>query len=60
MINQIFSWCVTALYYLANLTGISYEALNVYLFVFINPGLLILAIFIIAHLYNKYNKLKKI
>lgn len=60
MIDQIFNWCVALLYSLANITGISYEALNVYLFVIINPGLLILAIIVIVYLYNKYAKLKKL
>jgi len=36
-IDELFRWCVVLLVDLAELMGISYEALNVYLFVFLLP-----------------------
>ncbi len=40
-IQSLFQWCVFVLRETAKLLGISYEAINVWLFVFILPGSLI-------------------
>jgi len=37
MIDAIFAWCVQLLVFLANLLGISYEAINVWAFVILWP-----------------------
>ena len=36
-IDWLFRWCVVALVDVAHFLGISYEALNIYLFVFLMP-----------------------
>ena len=59
MINNLFNWCVNVLLHLESITGISYEALNIYLFVFLNPGLLVLSIIYIIILLYKIKKLKQ-
>lgn len=38
MIDAIFEWCVLLLLFLANVFGISYEAINVWIFVVIWPA----------------------
>ena len=40
-IDTIFDWCVYLLYDAAQLLGISYEEINVWLFVFILPLILV-------------------
>lgn len=40
-VDVIFQWCVVLLVDVADLLGISYEALNVYLFVFLLPAVLL-------------------
>ena len=40
-IDTIFDWCVYLLYDAAQLLGISYEEINVWLFVFILPPILV-------------------
>jgi hypothetical protein len=43
-INVAFDWCVIFLYEIANLLGITYEEINVCLFVIIIPLVLIISI----------------
>ena len=51
-IDAVFDWCVRLLYEVAGLMGITYEEINVYLFVIIGPLALLaslaLNIFLIA------------
>ena len=42
-IDVIFNWCVRLLYEVAGLLGITYEEINVWLFVIILPILLIIS-----------------
>ena len=42
LIDFIFKVCVIVLVDLANLIGISYEAINIIIFVFLQPGLILL------------------
>jgi hypothetical protein len=37
MIDAVFAWCVQQLVFLANLLGISYQAINVWIFVILWP-----------------------
>lgn len=37
MVNTIFAWCVNALVWLTGLLGMTYEEINVYIFVVIWP-----------------------
>ena len=43
-IDAVFDWCVILLYDIANLLGITYEEINVWLFVIILPLVLIISI----------------
>lgn len=43
-IDATFDWCVFKLYELAKLFGISYEEINVWLFVVIGPAILLLSL----------------
>lgn len=43
-IDAVFDWCVILLYDTANLLGITYEEINVWLFVIILPIVLIISI----------------
>lgn len=45
-INTTFEWCVEFLTYLAQDLGITYQALNVWLFVIIFPALLLVSLII--------------
>ena len=42
LIDFVFKLCVIVLVDLANLIGISYEAINIIIFVFLQPGLILL------------------
>ena len=42
LIDFVFKVCVIVLVDLANLIGISYEAINIIIFVFLQPGLILL------------------
>ena len=43
-IDWVFRWCVVLLVELANVLNITYEELNVYLFVFLLPALLLASV----------------
>ena len=47
MVNNIFDWCVQVLIYWAEILGITYKAINVWVFVIIWPIFTILLIAII-------------
>ena len=42
LIDFVFKVCVIVLVDLANLIGISYEAINIFIFVFLQPALILL------------------
>ncbi|QDP51120.1 MAG: hypothetical protein Unbinned1190contig1000_13 [Prokaryotic dsDNA virus sp.] len=42
MVDTVFVACVKIMYYICGLTGISYEALNIWLFIIIQPALIAL------------------
>jgi hypothetical protein len=46
MIDWLFMWCVNAIYWLESISGISYEAWNLILFVFLQPALIVLFFFL--------------
>lgn len=43
-IDLVFNWCVRLLYEVAGLIGITYEEINVYLFVILGPLFLLLSL----------------
>ena len=59
-IDVTFNWCVNFLYKIASLLGLSYEEINIWLFVVIGPILLSISIFFNFYFYKKVKKMKKI
>jgi hypothetical protein len=59
MMVQIFDWCVRVLIYWANIFGITYKEINVWVFVIIWPILTIVLIGVIVAQYRKIQKLMK-
>lgn len=57
--NQIFDWCVNVLIYWANVFGVTYKEINVWVFVIIWPLLTILLIGIIVMQYRTMRRLSK-
>ena len=49
-IDTVFNWCVRLLYDVAAIIGITYEEINVYLFVIIGPLVLLLSIMLNMYL----------
>ena len=46
MINDFFDWCVYVLEVIGNFTGMGYELANIVIFVFLQPGLIIIFYFL--------------
>ena len=59
MIDRIFEWCVNVLVYWAGVLGITYKAINVWVFVIIWPILTVVLIAIIILQQRKIRKLSK-
>ena len=59
-IDITFDWSVNLLYKISDLFGISYEEINIWLFVVIGPTLFFTSISLNYYFYKKTNKLKKI
>ena len=59
-IDTTFDWCVRFLYLVADLLGITYEEINIWLFVIIGPLFFLISIFLNYYFYKKTKKLKKI
>ena len=59
-IDTTFDWCVEFLYIVADLLGITYEEINIWLFVIIGPIFFFISIFLNYYFYKKTKKLNKI
>lgn len=59
MMDQIFDWCVAVLIYWANLFGITYKEINVWVFVIIWPILTIALVAIIIRQQQRIRQLTK-
>ena len=59
MIDVIFDWCVELLVKLAELLGITYNDINVWIFVIIEPLIFLFMLFIIIKQLIKIKRLKK-
>ena len=57
--DQIFDWCVNVLVYWANIFGITYKEINVWVFVIIWPILTIVLVAIIAWQRQRIQQLSK-
>jgi len=42
MINSFFNWCVVALELIGKITGMGYELANIFIFVLLQPALILL------------------
>ena len=59
-IDTTFDWCVEFLYIVADRLGITYEEINIWLFVIIGPIFFFISIFLNYYFYKKTKKLNKI
>ena len=59
-IDITFDWSVNFLHKVAGLLGISYEEINIWLFIIIGPISLLISIFLNYYFYKKTKKLNKI
>ena len=59
-VDVIFNWSIKFLYIFADLLGITYEEINIWLFVIIGPLFLFISIYLNYYFYKKTKKLKKI
>ena len=59
-VDITFDWCVKFLYLVADLFGITYEEINIWLFVIIGPLFFLISICLNYYFYKKTKKLKKI
>jgi hypothetical protein len=57
--NQIFDWCVNVLIYWANVFGVTYKEINVWIFVILWPLLTILLLGIIVMQYRMIRRLSR-
>lgn len=58
-VNVVFRWCVVVLVRLAAYLGISYEAINIILFVIVLPGLLMASLALNLHLLRRLRLLAR-
>ena len=59
-IDITFDWCVKFLYIVADLLGITYEEVNIWLFVIIGPLFFLISIYLNYFFYKKTKRLNKI
>jgi len=59
-VDITFDWCVRFLYIVADLLGITYEEINIWLFVIIGPLFFFISIYLNYYFYKKTKKLNKI
>ena len=57
--DQIFDWCVAVLIYWANVIGITYKEINVWVFVIIWPVLTVIMAVVIVIQWRKIRQLTK-
>ena len=58
MIDQFFLWCVGVLEVIGEVTGMGYELANIVIFVFLQPGLILLFFILWRNQKNKIKNLK--
>ena len=57
--NELFRYCVYFLFWLSDQLGMTYAALNVVIFCFINPALIIFLLIVIIRQKKKMSELSK-
>jgi hypothetical protein len=58
-IDTVFRYCVVLLVDIAKILGISYEELNIWVFVVLMPGLIILSLMLNIYLLRRLKRIKK-
>lgn len=56
--DQIFDWCVALLINWANALGMTYNEINIWIFVILEPIVFLVMVFVIIWQYRKIKKLK--
>ena len=57
MINDFFNWCVLVLEIMAELTGMSYELINILIFVILQPLLIMVFFYLWRRETKKYREI---
>ena len=57
MINDFFNWCVLFLEYMAEYTGMSYELINILIFVILQPLLILIFFYLWLRERQKYREI---
>jgi len=57
MINDFFNWCVLVLEIMADLTGMSYELINILIFVILQPLLILIFFYLWRREIKKYREI---
>jgi hypothetical protein len=58
-INDFFNWCCSCIDLYAHKLGCTYEELNIYLFVILEPLLILLLLILLIYRNKQYSSLKK-
>ncbi|MBW6536857.1 MAG: hypothetical protein K0B11_17750 [Mariniphaga sp.] len=56
--NELFNWCVEFLVWLADLVGMTYEEVNIWIFVIIEPLVFVLMLWVIIRQRRKFRKIQ--
>lgn len=59
MMDQIFDWCVEVLVYWANIIGVTYKEINVWVFVILWPILTVIMTVVIVVQWRKIRELTR-
>ena len=57
MINDFFNWCVLVLEIMADITGMSYELINILIFVILQPLLIVIFFYLWRRETKKYREI---
>ena len=57
MINELFNWCVLVLEIIAEYVGMSYELINILIFVILQPLLILIFFYLWRKEKHKYNEI---
>ena len=58
-INNFFNWCCSCIDFYAHKLGCTYEELNIYLFVIVEPLLILLLLVLLIYKNKQYSSLKR-
>lgn len=58
-VNSFFNWCCSCIDFYADKLGCTYEELNIYLFVILEPVIILLLLGLLIYKSKQYSRLKK-